>query len=213
MLIPSPEIEFGPWGILDVVVGPLVLTYVTTDLEPVDLTGYTVSRAIAAPPLPDPYIEVEGAVVGNAVEITLPGVPFTYEGIWQITVTLEDGAGNAHSPEPFRFIVEDRSSGWLTLAGIRSSWRDAPRSDVSLWQMLEVARGEVEAYWAQPIPIPVPANLVVAQQMQAREIWNESKRDPATFGMGDGDFLIRPAPLTPAIQVIIRHKRVKPVVA
>lgn len=225
MLIPSPDVTFGPWGTEDSTPGPLLVPYVTEDGDPVDLDGFTVADARAYTPAGGAVSDVVADIVETVdgmhiVEYTFPAEEWLLPGIWSVTARLTgDGGGNSYLPAPFAWAVEDRLSGWQTIAGIRLSWRDAPRSDIVLYNLLSVARSQVEA-WAIPVPETDPptltrpsTNLVVAQGMQARNIWNAIKTDPSTFGIGEGEFVIRPFPMDPVVKDLIRPKSPKPVVA
>jgi hypothetical protein len=63
----------------------------------------------------------------------------------------------------------------------------------------------------EPIPRPHP-NLVLAQITQARNIWNAVKTDPATQGIGDEGFVIRPFPMDWTVKNLIRPLTAIPVV-
>lgn len=218
-LIPDPDLRFGSFSTTDVVVGTVVVPIENEDGDAVDLDGWTAVGAVAIAPDGTEAVlaaEVVELVDGSsAVEVTLPGEAWELPGLWQIVATLTDPGGSTLDTEALRFVVEDRVTGWLTLWGARSEWRDAPRSDVALWQLLETAREQVIA-WADHLgeaaPARVPDNYRLAQRMQARETWNAAKRDPSNFGLGDADLAIIPRPLGPEIRDVIVPKHRRPVV-
>lgn len=124
------------------------------------------------------------------------------------------------------------TTGWHTLDTARDQWRDAPSDDDTLQQLLDVARHQVTAYaptytgepgtstLAAPDPTTgalqpvtaatVPADYRLAQLMQARNIWNAGRVDPASGGLGDDSFIMRPFPLDWMVKQIIRPKRALP---
>jgi len=59
----------------------------------------------------------------------------------------------------------------------------------------------------EPTP-DVPANLLLAQRTQARNLWNASRVDPSNGTAGDDTFTVRPYPLDWAVKAMIRPKRV-----
>jgi hypothetical protein len=218
-IVPDPDVTFGPFATGDVVTWTLEVPYETPDGVPVSLPddqtptstlvapdGVTVAAASA--------IVDDGTGTRNVLSVTLPGGPFTLPGEWAISTTLTDaGDGSTVRIPGVRFVVEDVASGWLTLAEIRQEWRDAPSLDVVLWRLLEVARVQVLAYTPEPVPVLPTPNLIAAQREQARDVWNQTKTDPASIGIGDDVLAIRPFPMSPWIKDMIRPKRAKPVIA
>jgi len=116
--------------------------------------------------------------------------------------------------------------------GIRSDWKDAPSNDVVLNQILDAAKQQVLAFdngynWrnnsslsvdedGNPVDFPgdypndfpgeVPTCLVMAQRMQARNLWNANRVDPQNAQVGDDTFVMRPFPLDWVIKQVIRPK-------
>lgn len=111
---------------------------------------------------------------------------------------------------------------WHDLVSARRMWRDAPADDETLQTLLNTAQQQVVAYApityddtgaVVPIdPNAVPVNYRQAQLMQARNMWNAGKVDPASAGMGDDTFAIRPFPLDWMVKQIIRPKTGVPIV-
>jgi hypothetical protein len=120
---------------------------------------------------------------------------------------------------------------WHTLETARQGWSDAPSDDDRLSVLLTVAyeavasyapkftdpdTGDVSLGYADPVTgvvtavydTSVPANYREAQLMQARNHWNAVKVDPATGGIGDDSFVMKPFPLDWTVKQTIRPKRV-----
>lgn len=210
MLVPAPGSTIGTWSVGDIVVGPFVVPFVEQGQDEPDLSGYEVSSAVLRQP-DGTTTPVSAVIDGDEnVVLTLPGVPFEEGGIWRIEVGFTDGT-NTSSAEPLPFAVE-REDGWLTLAGVRQQWRDAPANDVQLWRLLDVAREQVVAWAPKPVSTPPPLRFTTAQFTQARNIWNALKADPSNLAIGDEGLLIRPFPLDWTVKAIIRPKVAKPVV-
>lgn len=217
MAITPESFSFGPWAIGDSIVGPAVVPYLEGD-EPADFTGI----AVGSGRLTDPTGATSPVTVAvddtelYALAYTLEGDDFTVAGIYALTAELTVAAGTFRTVEA-HFVVE-AVEGWATTSSMRSTWRDAPESDVALWRLLEVARGQVEAYApdrdvvGSTIPRP-STNLVLAQTTQARNIWNAVKSDPANQGIGDEGFVIRPFPMDWTVKNLIRPQRATPVIA
>lgn len=100
-------------------------------------------------------------------------------------------------------------NGWHTLASARYAWADAPYDDFILEDLLEVSKMQCLAFAPALAEdtITVPVNFRVAQLMQARNLWNASKTDPASGGYGDEGFVIRPFPMDWTVKNILRPKR------
>ena len=109
---------------------------------------------------------------------------------------------------------------WYELETIRTDWRDAPQSDTVLQQLLDTAKQQVLDFdngfnyrksdttgepWSGDYT-DVPNNLVLAQRMQARNLWNASKVDPGNGAMGDDTFVLRPFPMDWVVKNVIRPK-------
>jgi hypothetical protein len=107
--------------------------------------------------------------------------------------------------------VADTEDGWHTLDTARDDWRDAPGFDAWLYELLWTARNDVLAYApALAASQRPPLNYRRAQIMQARNLWNAGKVDPASGGMGEDTFVLRPFPLDWTIKQTLRPKRAIP---
>ena len=118
---------------------------------------------------------------------------------------------------------------WYDVFSARADWADAPADDTRLETLLAIAKNAVVSYapkytdpttsvlslgQADPVtgvinPITdstVPPDYRQAQLMQARNIWNATKVDPANAGLGDDQFVIRPFPLDWMVKQLIRPK-------
>lgn len=109
---------------------------------------------------------------------------------------------------------------WYDLASIRADWRDAPSVDNTLTQVLAAAQQSVLGFdngfnwrldpandgtdFTAYVAGSVPANLIMAQRMQAVNLWNASRVDPSNGQAGDDTFTLRPFPLDWVVKQIIR---------
>ena len=211
-IVPDPDVVLGPFTVDDVVVSTIVIPYEEEDGTPVDLTGWTPSTTLLAPD-GAPIAAASTIDANGALAVVLPGAAFEKPGEWAISTTFVTDAGSTLRVPGIRFVVEDVATGWLTLYSIRQEWRDAPSSDVVLFRLLEVAKSQVIAYTPEPIPARPTPNLVGAQREQARDVWNQTKTDPASIGIGEDVLTIRPFPMSPWIKDMIRPKQAKPVIA
>jgi hypothetical protein len=211
-IVPDPDVRLGPFTTDDVVADTIVIPYEDDDGTPVDLTGSTPSTTLLAPD-GAPAAAASTIDPDGALAVVLPAVPFDKPGEWALSTTLVTGTGSTVRVPGVRFVVEDVATGWLTLYEIRQEWRDAPASDVVLFRLLEVAKSQVLAYTPEPIPARPTPNLIGAQKEQARDVWNQTKTDPASIGIGDDVLTIRPFPMSPWIKDMIRPKQAKPVIA
>jgi hypothetical protein len=189
---------------------PLVLT------PPVDLSQYTEAVVVVG------ETTISAEIDGDDVIVTLRAI--NAPGLYPVTVRVT----NAGRGEEFDFpaiAVEDRQ-GWHTISSARREWADAPLEDAVLYELLSVARGQVEAF-APSLPAPVetpaqfnsgwilmtpiqypevPANYRLAQLVQARNVWTATKPDSNT-GFGDGDFMPAPSrPLDWHVKNLLRPK-------
>ena len=216
MAIRPDAFVFGPWTIEDDVTGPVRVAYLDEDGDPADLSAATVSNGRLTDPagLTGPATAGADATAADTILYTLPGGDFQLAGVWQLSAQL-DVAGNLFRTVPALFVVEDAGNGWATIADARNGWRDAPAGDAQLWRLLDVARRQV-AEWAPASAFGEdgrPAsNLVTAQLTQARNVWNAVKTDPASQGIGDEGFVIRPFPMDWTVKNMIRPPSAKPVV-
>ena len=123
--------------------------------------------------------------------------PFTTSGVYYLGLVLENLTTHVRERvAPIPLVVDEEDDGWLTLDAARDGWPDAPAADLLLFEALWTAKQQVIAYapkldeGQRP-----PLNYKTGQKMQARNIWNASKVDPASGGMGEDSFVIRPFPL------------------
>jgi hypothetical protein len=213
MLTPVAGSDVGTWRVGDTIVGPFVVQYSEDGIVPVDLNepGWTiVSGQVVAPDGLRVIDCTTGTDATGAAVFVLPGdEAFDQAGLWRLVAAFSLNM-NMFTADALPFAVEDDA--WLTIAGVRSVWRDAPANDVQLWRLLDVARQQVAAWAPQPVPDPVPDNLTTAQYTQARNVWNAIKADPSNLAIGDDALLIRPFPLDWTVKRMIRPANPRPVV-
>lgn len=97
---------------------------------------------------------------------------------------------------------------WHTPETARDQWVDAPLDDEQLEQLLDVAKEAVLAY--APVitdPNEPPTSYVVAQLMQARNVWNSGKATPSGDFDGGG-YGLTTHPLDWQIKQILRPRSV-----
>lgn len=168
----------------------------------------------------------------GGVEIGMTGgIPlFTQPGLWSLGVFLLDGesdggygsgtyGGGVYGGRPSRGlptlrldpfpIVVEAVSGWHTMSSARALWIGAPVDDVDLYELLTVARDQVldfaPARFSEP-GAEVPVRFKRAQLMQARNIWNASKKDEQDQMGGEG-FTVTVWPMDWSVKNLIRPKR------
>ncbi len=81
---------------------------------------------------------------------------------------------------------------WHTLQSIRAAWGSAPKSDELLGDLLETSRDQcIDHLQAEGLPVaagtqddPVPARCRMAQQMNARALWEGQKANLADDTIG-----------------------------
>lgn len=204
MALTPDRFDFGPWAVGDAIVGPAAVPYLDGG-DPADFTGVTIVSGMLTDPIGlEQDVDVAiSATDPSVLEYTFTGVPFDLGGIYSLTAKLTVPAGTFRTAEA-RFVVE-AVDGWATIGDMRAEWRDAPKGDLQLWRLLRVARVQVEAFAPGPALVARPStNLVLAQQTQARNIWNAIKTDPANQGIGDEGFVIRPFPMDWTVKNLIR---------
>lgn len=136
---------------------------------------------------------------------------FDDAGTYSLSVILSNGI-QVERVAPF-YLVAQAIDGWLTVDAAREVWRDAPADDARLAQILDLAKQQVIAYApALAEDALVPANYREGQLMQGRNLWNAGRVDPASGGLGDEDFVIRPYPLDWMVKQVLRPKTGIPVV-
>lgn len=155
-----------------------------------------------------------GTIGDEVIVVEWPGItPFEIAGIYSLRLTLTSSTTDARERVPAVRLVADIDDGWHTLESARDDWRDAPGYDSWLYELLWSARQQVVAYGpklaegAHP-----PLNYLRAQLMQARNLWNAGKVDPASGGQGEDTFVMRPFPLDWMIKQIIRPVTARPVI-
>ena len=122
-------------------------------------------------------------------------------GVYTQEIRLE-GGGPTEYLDDERIVVESRRSKWLTCEWMREHWDDAPDDDAQLWELLNVARYEVEAF----APPSVPASVLrSAQRTQAVNIWNASQASPSGDSDGGG-FGLTPLPLDWTVKQMLRPR-------
>jgi hypothetical protein len=186
---------------------PVVLELAAVDGAPVALDGITAAAAELVSPagVSTPL----GAVVdtiADTITVDFGATILNAGGIWSLELTVT-GATSTVRVEPAPLVVE-AGDGWHTLASARARWADAPKLDAELFELLETAKTQcVEYAPALPAGVLVPIPWRQAQKMQARNIWNAAKTDPASGGIGGEDFIIRPYPMDQTIRYMLRPKR------
>lgn len=149
---------------------------------------------------------------GDSVAVQLPVDPFPFPGVYGLRVTLT--TENTSQSLPSVPLVAEERTGWHTLDSAREEWRDAPDNDAKLYDLLETAREQCARFApALAEDTPVPSRYRVAQLMQARNVWNASKTDPGSGGIGVDGFVIRPYPMDGTVKNVLRPKTAVPVIA
>jgi len=147
---------------------------------------------------------VTASISGDEIVVTIESA--LTEGVRWLSLTVASETEQVGA-DPAPLVVE-APNGWHSLASARAEWRDAPELDVQLYAVLEVAREQCVEYG--PVRADgesIPFTWRQAQIMQARNVWNSAKTDPATSGLGGEDFVIRPFPMDQTIRLILRPKR------
>lgn len=160
--------------------------------------------------------ELTAEISDNSVDVSWPTTtPFATSGVFYVGVILH-GASVLQRLSPVPVVVDAVNDGWHTLDSIRERWLDAPQSDIQLYELLWSAKNDVTKYAPSLVdadgnPTRPPTNYKKAQQMQTRNLWNASKVDPGTGGMGDDTFVVRPFPLDWSIKQLLRPSSPYPV--
>ena len=139
--------------------------------------------------------------------------PFDQPGIYELRVVLSNPTTEVRERLPLVRLVADTDDGWHTLDTARDDWRDAPGFDAWLYELLWTARNDVIAF-APPLAANSrpPLNYRRAQLMQARNLWNAGKVDPASGAVGEDTFVLRPFPLDWTVKQVLRPKRGVPTI-
>lgn len=185
--------------------------------EPIDLTPFTAAdtdvivRTFDGDPIPADFavsFQDDASVV-----LEWPGASiFDDPGLLTVNVTL-NGADHRERLAPVYLIVQDPDSGWHTIDTAVREWPDAPE-EWRLYQMLELAKEQVIAYvtepshWEDPatLPDPVPLRYRNGQLMQARNLWNAGRVDPASGDAGNDGFQLTVYPLDWMVKQVLRPK-------
>jgi hypothetical protein len=122
---------------------------------------------------------------------------------------------------------DDWTSGWALDGMVEAIWPQAAEEvdDTALQIVLDAALQQCIAFAPKPSEVDflvetdgefpgyaVPMNWRVALIMQARNIYNASKVDSGSGGMGEEGFILRPYPMDWSVKNLIRPKRGKPVI-
>jgi hypothetical protein len=144
----------------------------------------------------------------SAATAQWPSDPFLTDGLYPVTVVATNGT--AHQTFTAESIVAEAPDGWHTLATARADWTNN-LSDVQLYTLLRIARVAVESFRPLGEDEAVPLRYRQAQLMQARNVLNASKSDPAQGADGEL-FVIRPYPLDLFIRELIQPRTAVPAV-
>lgn len=190
----------GPFRVGDSPAAPILLELdPETDLEAYQSASASLlgaSRGLVAS-LGTALISEDGTV-----SFAFPANPFQARGIYTLAVKLQGAAGALLSLDEVPIVV-DSETGWHTLASARAEWHNA-LDDVVLFRLLEIAREQCEAF--APEGFGPGHRARQAQLMQARNLLNASKTDPAQSADGDL-FIIRPFPLDNFIKDLLRPRK------
>lgn len=192
-------LRHGPDGEMPVDLDP----FTTVEVDLYDPNGEQVLTAGFAAAIAEELIVVEWPASS----------PFEVAGIYSLRPTLRnDGAGHLERL-PAVYLVADIEDGWHTLDSARDIWPDAPGYDSWLYELLDIAKQQVLDYApALAEGVRPPKNYRLAQRMQARNLWNANKVDPASGGIGEDSFVVQPFPLDWMVKQVIRPKTAVPVV-
>ena len=149
-----------------------------------DVTGLEASVTVLNPyGSPDQQPLGNFAFVDGDCVVTFDGWKFDTPGVYQFVVYGLNNLEGTEQRLATELVVAEGPRGWQTLDSAREQWADAPADDVTLYELLEVARQQVEEF----APFlsredPVPVNYRRAQLMQAENIWTAGAVN------SDGDF-------------------------
>lgn len=148
---------------------------------------------------------------GQDVIVEWPGTTvFAEPGLYTLSVILE-GPVARERLKPVYLVVQS-DDGWHTIDSAREVWVNAPENENRLFQLLELARQQVEEYApALMLGARIPANYVEGQLMQARNLLNAGMVNPSGE-TGEDDFVLRPFPLDWMVKQVLRPKRAIPAV-
>jgi hypothetical protein len=178
--------------------------------EPIDLTPFTALDSEAVLRDFDGEIVVEDGefLISFLDEMVVldwpPTTPFAAAGIYTLEVTLV-GADARERLEPVYFVAQENST-WHTLDTARALWSDATAiTDPRLFQLLELARAQVEQYGTTLTGSDAIRANREAQLGQARNLLNAGRAESGEDGTDT--FVLRPFPLDWMIKQILRPKR------
>ena len=180
---------------------------------PVDLADWPAATATLWTPAGQ-STGVPATVDQNTDTVTLAWpAPFDQPGVHKVTIRVTDLASHSTGCDPALIAVEPESSAWHTPTSVRQVWADAAHiDDAALYDLLDVARRDVEAYApALADTDPVPPWYRQAQRMHAEDIWNASRVGPSGDD-GTDTFQLRPFPLDWMIKQLLRPRTGVPVV-
>lgn len=199
----------------DIPAQPLVIEPARNE-EPLDLAPYAIAEVELYGPDNQPVVTegFTGTIDADTVIVEWPGTsPFPVAGIYQLRITLRDLDLTVRERVQPVQLVADIEDGWHTLDTARDAWRGAPLYDAWLYEILWAARDQVIAYAPKLADgVVPPPNYRHAQILQARNLWNAGKVDPASGGIGEDSFIMRPYPLDWIIKQILRPKTAVPVI-
>lgn len=200
------NIDIETMWVFDVPAGPSIAEFSDEMGNPVTISEFDTFTAELFSPDDESLGFFETELVGETLEITWPEETLlTIQGVY--TISFSFTAVNAvRTSEPWQFVVQERD-GWLSLEAARAKWPDAPIVDVILYQLLQTAREQCEAY-APPIGLldQVPPRYREAQAMQSRALFMASISNQADAVGVDG-FTVRTFPLDWNIKALLRPKR------
>ena len=189
----------------DVPVSPMRWDFIDETGNPVAIGEFDTWEVDLYGPDHTVIASMNGVPTGNHLEITF-GEPSlaTEAGVYMLQFRFDNGG--TLTAEPYEFLVQEYT-GWLTLELARAQWADAPTDDIFLWQILESARVQCEAYApVLELGAGVPLNYVQAQLMQARAVY-QSVISSQQDSVGIEGFQVRVFPLDFTIRALLRPKR------
>lgn len=201
----TPE-QLGPFA-----VGDRPSASIDADIETdYPLDGYSTAAAKITDPQGVVIWSADNAILDDSFSFMLPRTGLTTPGVYDLTVFLTAPNDVQLRLPSHRFVVQ-ALDGWHNLDSARAVWSGAPNDDPTLYELLEVAKGQVLAYAPATVPETIPLNYRRAQYMQARNIWNAAVKDSGESFGGEG-FAVTVFPMDWSVKNLIRPKRGVPVV-
>lgn len=141
--------------------------------------------------------------------VTTPGTSvLTTAGTYALVLTLISAQGGTERADSIPIVVE-ANDGWHTLDTARDAWVDAHEiDDDQLEDLLTTARIQCEAYAPKRTGL-IPVNYRQGQIMQARNLWQSVKSDPAG-NIGPDGMAIPTFPLDWVVKAVLRPKKGRP---